>query len=76
MRLGLFAELTLDRIRRERAIANPGEQLDLADDTIWGPFKNQTGRCIVLSREFPEARPLHSWTPAKRIRKQPFYMDP
>lgn len=48
-----FAELTLDRIRRERAIANPGEQFDLSDDTIWGPFKNQAGRCMVLSRDSP-----------------------
>ncbi len=45
-----FVELTLDRIRSERAIANPQQELDLADDTIWGPFKNQSGRCFVLER--------------------------
>ena len=48
-----FAELTLDRIRSERAIADPEGRLDLSDDAIWGPFKNQPGRCIVLERSSP-----------------------
>ena len=48
-----FAELTLDRIRNERAIADPQGRLDLSDDAIWGPFKNQPGRCMVLSRTSP-----------------------
>ena len=48
-----FAELTLDRIRYERAIADPGGRLDLTDDAIWGPFKNQPGRCMVLERSSP-----------------------
>ena len=45
-----FAELTLDRIRKERAIADPDHRLDLSDEAIWGPFKNQRGRCMVLER--------------------------
>lgn len=48
-----FAELTLDRIRKERAIADPDRRLDLSDDAIWGPFKNQPGRCMVISRSGP-----------------------
>ena len=48
-----FAELTLDRIRNERAIGDPQGRLDLSDDAIWGPFKNQPGRCMVLSRSSP-----------------------
>ena len=48
-----FAELTLDRIRNERAIADPERRLDLSDDAIWGPFKNQPGRCMVLERSSP-----------------------
>ncbi len=48
-----FAELTLDRIRKERAISDPRGRLDLSDAAIWGPFKNQPGRCMVLSRNSP-----------------------
>ena len=48
-----FAELTLDRIRKERAIADPGGRLDLSDEAIWGPFKNQPRRCMVFERSSP-----------------------
>lgn len=46
----VFAELTLDRIRQERVIADPNGELDLSDETIWGRFKNQKNRCITLQR--------------------------
>ena len=45
-----FSELTLDRIRKERAIANQDNALDLSDAAIWGRFKNQKHRCIALER--------------------------
>ncbi|WP_419860439.1 DEAD/DEAH box helicase [Candidatus Palauibacter sp.] len=48
-----FAELTLDRIRKERAIADPAGRLDLSDEAIWGPFKNQPRRCMVFERNSP-----------------------
>ena len=51
-----FAELTLDRIRSERAIADPEGRLDLSDDAIWGPFRNQSGRCMVLERNPRQSR--------------------
>ncbi|MXX98095.1 MAG: DEAD/DEAH box helicase [Rhodothermaceae bacterium] len=46
----VFAELTLDRIRHERLIADPNDELDLSDEAIWGPFKKQKNRCINLQR--------------------------
>lgn len=46
----VLAELTLDRIRKERAIVDPEDRLDLSDAAMWGPFKNQNDRCILLSR--------------------------
>ena len=46
----VFAELTLDRIRHERVIADPNAELDLSDEAIWGPFKKQKNRCISLQR--------------------------
>lgn len=51
-----FAELTLDRIRNQRAIANPDERLDLSDDAIWGSFKSQQDRCMVLERNSSRQR--------------------
>ncbi len=46
----VFVELTLDRIRRERLITDQENKLDLSDPAIWGPFKNQKNRCMVLER--------------------------
>lgn len=46
----VFAELTLDRIRKERIIADQENKLDLSDATVWGPFKNQKNRCMELER--------------------------
>ena len=46
----VFAELTLDRIRMERAIADQENILDLSDTSIWGRFKDQQNRCIELER--------------------------
>ncbi len=58
-----FAELTLDRIRSERAIANPNNKLDLSDETIWGAFKNQPGRCMVLEKKPKQHRSTIGFLP-------------
>ena len=52
----VLAELTLDRIRKERAIWDPQGRLDLSDGAIWGPFKNQARRCMVLERTTKQSR--------------------
>ena len=44
-----FAALALDLIRRERAIHDSNETLDLTDDRIWGR-QNQENRCFDLNK--------------------------
>ena len=42
-----FAELALDLIRRLRAIHDPGDRIDLTNETVWGTHQNQPRRCFA-----------------------------
>ncbi len=42
-----FAELVLDLIRRLRAIHDPGDRIDLANEAVWGAHQNQPRRCFA-----------------------------
>ena len=45
-----FAELALDLIRRLRAIHDPSDRIDLANETVWGAHQNQPRRCFADPR--------------------------
>ena len=49
-----FAALALDLIRRDRAIRDPDESLDLTDDRIWGR-QSQENRCFDLDKRSKRA---------------------
>ena len=42
-----FSKLALDLIRRTRAIHDPEDRIDLADDSVWGVRQNQARRCFL-----------------------------
>lgn len=60
-----FAALALDMIRRDRAIHDSNEDLDLTDDTFWGR-QNQENRCFDLDRSQRRQSSLRAILPAEQ----------